>query len=63
MHNTYTIFEDGNYFNILFILLKNKYREIQKMFSGHYQNLQSCFGPDDDDTEKFENKSKKELIL
>lgn len=30
------------------------------MFSGSYQNLHACFGPDDDDDEKFENKSKKE---
>jgi len=33
------------------------------MFSGNYQNLHSCFGPDDDDNEKFENKSKKELVF
>ena len=30
------------------------------MLSGNYSNLHSCFGPDDDDNEKFENKAKKE---
>jgi hypothetical protein len=30
------------------------------MISGQFGNLAGCFGPDDDDDEKFEQKNKKQ---